>query len=340
MIGMAGKLGIGVIGCGGMGTSLAKTCLKIPYMEVVATCDPIETQARILATDMKCDHYSRVDDLLDRSDIDAVIVATPNFNHCESTVAALKAGKHVFCEKPMALTLKDCDLMIHTAEDSGLTLMIGHVMRFYSGCASVKKAMETGEIGLPVLISVSRSGWMDVGEWKESWRHSKEMCGNSLFESAIHEIDLMRWFFGDVQKVQAYGSNFGHPELEYDDCTIAIFRFENSALGALQAGYAYKAGDHKIVLNGTKGAACIDFKTSTARVIAEAKTEHVEPLMKGTELVWHGGLIAELQHFAGCTSKGMKPLVDGWEGRRAVEIVTAIDQAAESGKSVDLPLRY
>lgn len=330
---MTNTHGIGIIGSGDMGTHLASMCLSVPGMMILAAYDPVEEHAKSLAFKLKCDHHTRIDDLLDRPDIEAVIVATPNHTHCEYTVAALKAGKHVFCEKPMALRLEDCDNMIGVAGRTGLTLMIGHVMRFYSGCSYLKKAITDGEIGQPIVCDVSRTGWVEVGSWGKSWRRSKELCNNSLFESTIHEIDLMRWFMGDVGSVMGHGFNFLHPELDYDDCTIASLKFKSGALGTLESGYAFRLGDHRVKINGAMGAAQLDFETSTVGIVAKDKAKRTEPLISGMDPV-----AAELQHYVDCLTSGKAPITDGQEGRGAVEIATAINRSAEAGRPVSLPL--
>jgi len=330
---LAIKRGMGIIGSGGMGTHLATMCLGVPGTKVLAAYDPVEEHAKALALKLKCDHYTRIDDLLDRPDIEAVIVATPNHTHCGYAVAALKAGKHVFCEKPMALRLGDCDDMIKAAGRAGLTLMIGHVMRFYSGCSYVKRAIADGEIGQPVVCDVSRTGWVEVGSWRESWRRSKELCDNSLFESTIHEIDLMRWFMGDVGSVMGNGFNFLHPELDYDDCTIASLKFKSGALGMLESGYAFRLGDHRVKVNGTIGAAQLDFETSTVGIVTKDKAKRSEPLISGMDPV-----ATELQHYVDCIASGKGPITDGREGRGAVEIAVAINRSAEAGRPMSLPL--
>ena len=325
--------GMGIIGSGGMGTHLATMCLGVPGTKILAAYDLVEEHAKSLALKLKCDHYARFDDLLRRSDIEAVIVATPNHTHSEYSVAALKAGKHVFCEKPMALRLGDCDRMIRAAEGTGLTLMIGHVMRFYRGCSYLKGAIADGELGQPIACDVKRTGWVEVGSWANSWRRSKELCDNSLFESTIHEIDLMRWFMGDVGSVMGYGLNFTHPELDYDDCTIAALRFKSGALGTLESGYAFRLGDHRVRINGTMGAAHLDFGTSTVAIVAKDKDKRTEPLVSGAD-----SIAAELRHFVDCLSSGKEPITSGREGRGAVEIATAINRSAEAGRPVSLPL--
>lgn len=318
-----------------MGTHLANMCLRIADTKILATYDISDEQAKSLASQLKCNSYAQVDELLHRPDIDAVIVATPNYTHREYSVAALKAGKHVFCEKPMALRLEDCDSMIEAAERAGLTLMIGHVMRFYSGSSMAKQAIVDGEIGKPIVCDVSRAGWVEVGSWSQSWRRKRELCDNSLFESTIHEIDLMRWFMGDVESVQGYGANFLHPELDYDDCTIASLRFKNGALGTLESGYAFRLGDHKVRINGAVGVAQIDFDTSTVSIVAQDKPKRIAPLMSDMD-----PYAIELNHFIDCLAKGKKPLTGGLEGRGAIEIATAINRSAQSGRPVNLPLGH
>jgi len=320
---------IGIIGCGGMGTHLARSCLQVHNAKIVGTYDAVKEKAKFLAHQLKCDYYDSFEDLLDKPDIDAVIVATPNYTHSAFTIAALKAGKHVFCEKPMALKLEDCDAMIGASEKQGLTLMIGHVMRFYHGCAFIKRALENGEIGQPIISHVFRTTWVKVGAWSKSWRCKKELCGNSLFEVAIHDIDLMRWFIGDVKSVKAYSSNFSHPEFDYDDSIIAILRFKNGALGLLESGFSSRLGDHKIDVNGTLGAANIDFKALTVKVAVEGRGERKEPLIKSNPVV------DELQHFVNCVLTGKKPITDGLAGRGAVEIALAISRACEEAAQMN-----
>jgi len=314
---------IGIIGCGGMGAYLAKSCLKVRNAKIVGTFDVMKEKAKSLAHQLKCDYYNSVEDLLDKSDIDAVIVATPNYTHPIFTIAALKAGKHVFCEKPMALKLEDCDAMIEASKKEGLTLMIGHVMRFYHGCAFIKQTLEDGEIGQPIISHIFRTSWINSGVWSKSWRCKKELCGNSLFEIAIHELDLIRWFIGDVKSVKAYGSNFAHPELDYDDVMIAILKFKNGSLGIVESSCSSRLGDHNIKVNGTRGAVYIDFKDSTVKVTIEGSREQEEPLIKNDPYV------DELKHFVNCILTGERPLTDGWVGREAVEIVLKITRACE-----------
>ncbi len=329
---------VGIIGCGGMGTTLARTALRMPSIRIMGACDKVEAQAKTLATEAKCDYYTEINDLLSKHDFDAVIVATPNYTHRDLTIVSLEAGKHVFCEKPMALTLEDCDAMIDTARRNGLTLMIGHVMRYWPGNASAKQAIANGEIGKPIHCQAVRTYWAKPGTRSKSWRQSKDLCGNGLFEVMIHDIDLMRWFTGDVESVQAYGANFAHPEYDYEDCFTAILKFKDGALGTLVFGNSFRSGDWRIKVNGTTGSVLADFAASPMiiKIASEGGPEHTEPLLAGSEADL---CIPELQHFVKCILDGTGPLTDGWEGRSAVEIATAITQSAESGGPVKFPLR-
>ncbi|MEM2885760.1 MAG: Gfo/Idh/MocA family oxidoreductase [Thermoproteota archaeon] len=328
---MGEPLGIGFLGCGGMAAHLSGVCSKMANAKIVAVYDLVEDRARELASRMNCRAEAKASVFRDRPDGGALTIATPSSTHSAYAVAALERGKHVFCEKPMALKVEDCDAMIGAAEKARLTLMVGHVMRFYSGCALAKRAVDEGELGRLLASSVSRTGWVEVGTWAGSWRRSKEDCQNSLFECTIHEIDLMRWFMGDVESVQAYGSNFAHPELDYDDCSIAVIKFKSGALGTLESGYAFRMGDHRIKVNGTEGAFNVDFGTSTVRFLAKGAPERAEPL------VTEDPYAAELRHFVECVAGGKRPLTDGREGRKAVEIAEAINRSVETGGRVRIP---
>jgi len=138
---------------------------------------------------------------------------------------------------------------------------------------------------------------------------------------------------GDVGSVMGYGFNFSHPELDYDDCTIAALKFKSGALGTLESGYAFRLGDHRVKINGTVGAAQLDFETSTVGIVAKDKAKRTEPLIAGMDPV-----AVELQHYVDCLSSGREPITGGREGRGAVEIATAINRSADTGRKVSLPL--
>jgi len=320
-----------LVGCGNMGTQLARQAVTVPGVVLAAVVDLAEERARSLASELGCGSYAGLRDCLARERPDAVIVATPNYTHRDVTVAACEQGKHVFCEKPMALTLRDCDDMIRAAREAGVKLMIGHVMRFMTGFELMKGAIEAGEIGEPILAQVLRTSW---GGQYRGWRLDRRLVGGVVFESSIHEIDAVRWLVGDVEAVFARAGRLaGHEALgDLEDSVLALWRFRSGVLGTFESGLAWRMGDHRVKVCGRLGAACLDFAAKTVTVKGKggprsAPRHEGEPAVK-----------RELQHFVHCIVGDEEPLTSGREGRAAVEIALAMMRSAEAGREVRLPL--
>ena len=158
------NIGIGVIGCGGMGRSLANGANAVEGIEVICVSDVQEELAKTLAENLEADYTTDYHKLLGNDDIQAVLIASPPFLHAQMAVDAANAGKHVFSEKPMAPTLDDCDAMLNAASENNVKLTIGLVCRYHATHSKVREIVHSGELGSPANMMVHRIGWT-VGWW-------------------------------------------------------------------------------------------------------------------------------------------------------------------------------
>ncbi|MDQ3701344.1 MAG: Gfo/Idh/MocA family oxidoreductase [Chloroflexota bacterium] len=335
-------LAVGLIGCGSMGASHARQMAALPDLYLAAACDVDEAKARkaLAAVQTSADRpsprpYSQVAELLAQDDVPAVLVATPNFTHKEIVLQALAAGKDVFCEKPMALTVADCEEMISTADRLGRKLMVGQVLRLMTVYATVRRLVTEGMIGTPRLVRVLRSGGRTIGQpgpFRVSWRSKRELTGGILLEVHVHEFDLLRSLLGEVAEITAMAENFFHPERDYEDHVVVTLRFRNGGLGVLEVGGAHAIGSSEGIVSGEKGSIAYNASRNTvAYRLVEPGSETVEvPVERDAG----HGIQSELSSFARWVRLGEAPVVTAEDGRRAVQLAEAAYRSARDKKTV------
>ena len=365
---MKRDIGIGVIGLGFIGQCASKICNSLPGVTVVGVVNKSHKKGQNFARQLNTYYYKTIDELLERDDLDGIIVATPNNIHRDFVVKACKSGKHVFVEKPMALSVKDCNDMIDAAKQAGVILMVGHIMRFFEGLKVTKEIVETNKIGKPMVAHCERTGW----EYKQesvSWKTKQAKSGGHLFHH-IHEIDILRWLFGEVDKVYCLADNLGHTGPAFgdeDDVILLSIRFKNGVLATMHYGSGFKFGDHFIRVSGDLGGILVSFKKSSVKIISEDESDKEIPLFKDDEsqrsiknlfkakdlgIVYgapddeppfylSNALKDEIVYWIDVmrgakVSSDMKPIMDGTAGRDAVKIAEAAIKSAVTGKVVQV----
>jgi UDP-N-acetyl-2-amino-2-deoxyglucuronate dehydrogenase len=223
----------GIIGCGRIAQRHAEHIHKIG--ELIAVCDIVEEKAKILAQKYNIDEYTNIEDLLKNNpQVDVISICTPNGLHAEHSVKALQAGFHVLCEKPMALTVHDCNLMISASEKSGKQLFIIKQNRFNPPVAAVKKIIDEGRLGKLYSAQLNCFWNRDENYYKNSWKGTKDLDGGTLFTQFSHFIDLLYWMIGDVEEVKGYIGNFNHQRIiEFEDTGVVTIKFVNGAIGTI-----------------------------------------------------------------------------------------------------------
>lgn len=264
---------IGVVGCGYFGGELARVLNGMEDCRLVAVHGG--TRASALAEELQCEAVERLEALTERGDIDAIVVASPSHLHKEAVVQAARNGKHVFCEKPIALTLQDCEEMVEACRKAGVIFMAGHIMHFMNGVEQIKRWIEEGTIGRPLVCHSERTGWEEPQQ-KVSWKKNNATSGGHLFHH-IHELDFLQAIMGPALSVCTAGGNLAHQGEGFgdeDDVLLLTLQFEGDALGTMQYGSGFRWGEHFVKINGTEGAILLDLKRSKVELKKESGIEH------------------------------------------------------------------
>ena len=223
----------GIVGCGRIAQRHAEHIAKTGVL--TAVCDIDASRATALAEKYSIPAFESLAGMLEANpDMDVVSVCTPNGLHAEHSIQALKAGMHVLCEKPMALSVKDCSSMIHAAERANKRLFIVKQNRFNPPVEAVKNLIDEGKLGK--IFSVQLNCFWNRNEdyYKNSWKGTRDLDGGTLYTQFSHFIDLLYWFVGDVDSVSAFTGNFDHQgQIEFEDTGVAILKFQNGAIGTI-----------------------------------------------------------------------------------------------------------
>src|SRR5512143_56239 len=357
------KLKTAVIGYGKVAHTHAEALREIPESEFVAVCVRNAGKAKAFAARYSVRPFGNVEDMV-RAGVQAVVVATPHPAHASVTTAALRAGAHAIVEKPLASSLADCDAMIETARAAGRTLAMISQRRLYAPTLRVRAAIDEGRLGRPVLGTATLLGWRDEAYYRsDPWRGSWEGEGGGvLVNQAPHQIDLFQWFMGDVDELYGAWANLNHPYIEVEDTAIAVLRFRSGALGNIVVSNSQDpALFGRVWVHGSNGAT-VGVQTDGGAMFIAGMSSVAEPPIND---VWkvpgeEGRLEAwqkedteffrtidatkhyhrlQIRDFLQAILEGREPLVTGAEGRKTVEIFTAIYRSQRDRRPVKFPLR-
>lgn len=267
-------IGYAVVGTGYFGAELARIMKEQEGAKIVAVYDP--ENAYTVAEELGCDVETDLDTLFSREDVNAVIVASPNYLHKEPVIKAAKHGVHVFCEKPIALSYQDCDEMVRACEENQVTFMAGHVMNFFNGVRYAKKLINDGVIGDVLYCHSARNGWEEQ-QSTISWKKIREKSGGHLYHH-IHELDCIQFIMGGMPKtVTMTGGNVAHQGENFgdeDDMLFINLEFPNNRFALLEYGSAFHWPEHYVLIQGTKGAIRIDMCNCGGTLKTERGDEH------------------------------------------------------------------
>jgi myo-inositol 2-dehydrogenase/D-chiro-inositol 1-dehydrogenase/scyllo-inositol 2-dehydrogenase (NAD+) len=332
-----------VIGAGRAGLIHARNiACRIGAAELAALCDADANSLNKAGDELEV--ATRLTDYraaVTRDDIDAVVIVTPTFLHCEIACLAAQHGKHVFLEKPMALTVAECRRINAAMERAGVKLQIGFMRRFDEGFQRAREVIAAGEMGRVLIIKSTGRGPGGPGAWMYDLRKSNGI----IAEVNSHDIDTLRWLTGmELQRVYAQGRNFNCPDARKDwpdfyDNVLAQFTFIQDTMGivdgACPARYGYDARvevlcERGMLLAGAVAEAGFTKVTVDGQVMNQA--------VKSWRTLFKDAYLAELEHFVQCVQQDRTPRVTGVDGQRAVEAVVAVNESIHTGRAVDIAL--
>ena len=340
------EFGVGLVGAGTISANHVAALRTVPEARLVAVAEPREEAGRTLAEVNGATWYPEIEGLLARSDLDVVILATPSGMHPDQATLAALAGKHVVTEKPMAITLDGADRMIAACRDAGVTLSCIFQNRFTRDAVRLKRAVERGLLGRPVLGNAFVH-WNRPQEYYTSaggWRGTYELDGGgALMNQSIHTIDLLQWMLGPVEEVSAYTGTLAR-QIEAEDTASVTLRFASGALGGIQGSTsAHRSRPARVEIIGTEGAAVLEGARLTAwEPVGDSDPLNAEDVARSHEPEegepWSRSHETQFRLIFEALRDGTVPPVPGEEARNALEVILAIYESARTGERVRLPL--
>lgn len=349
-------LNFGIIGCGMIAGFHARALLEVPAARVVAVQSRRpENAARVaglIGPEVAC--HATVDDLLRHPGLDAVCICTPSGNHLEPALAAARAGKHVVVEKPLEITLDRCDQLIAGCQQAGVQLCTIFPSRYADANIALKEAVAAGRFGRLTLGETTCKWWRSQAYYDDGgWKGTQALDGGgALMNQAIHNVDLLQWLMGPVKRIGGFTGILAHERIEVEDTAVAALEFANGALGVIQATTSVWPGLPKtIAIHGDRGSVVVEqedvLRWEFAQTLPqdEAIKERFAQRVGASGGSSHPAAISHEYHrrqladFVAAVRTGQSPAIDGREGRKSVEIILAIYEAARRGSVVDLPLR-
>jgi len=338
--------GFGLLGCGRIAKRHAELLVsgRVSGAKLVAVCDTDpEAAARFSAT-YNVPAVSNLTELLKIKGVDAVSILTPSGLHAEQAIETARAGRHVVVEKPMALRISDADAMITACDTAGVKLFVVKQNRFNVPIVRAREALDEGRFGRLVLGTI-RVRWCreqryyDQAAWRGTWKQD----GGVLSNQASHHIDMLEWFMGDVENVHARAMT-ALVDIEAEDTAIATLRFCSGALGVIEATTATRPSDVEgsISILGENGMVEVGgFAMNEIRhwmfKDARASDNDVrEKFSVNPPNVYGFGHEAYYQHVMDCLTTGGPALIDGLQGRKSLELITALYESIETGEAVQM----
>ncbi|NGF56689.1 Gfo/Idh/MocA family oxidoreductase [Parapusillimonas sp. SGNA-6] len=338
----------GIIGTGAIADIHIKAIQAIHNAELTGVFNRNLSKAQKFADTYHCRAFRDIEELIHCPEVDVVCICTPTGTHRDIALKVVEAGKHCLIEKPLEITFDRCQDMIKAAHDANVYLGVIFQSRFYPENRKIKEAIERGRFG-NLTIGSAYVKWSRTKEYYEqaAWRGTWEWDGGgALMNQAIHAVDTLIWFMGDVVSVQAYMGNFKHHHIEVEDTVVAILKFENGALGTIECSTAIHPGSLKrIEITGTSGSATVEDVSITKWEFADISQEKTQVASDSSNKgggvsnpmdIGFKGHQLQIEDFLTAIEEGRKPLIDGYEGAKAVRVVEAIYRSAKNKELIEL----
>ncbi|MFI5454695.1 MAG: Gfo/Idh/MocA family protein [Isosphaerales bacterium] len=345
---------VGLIGSGFVSSIHHEALRHVNGARVVAVASPTAGHAERFAGERGiAKHFIDYRSLLDLEDVDLVVVGIPNDLHCVVVSRAAEAGKHVVVEKPMALSLAECDGMIAACERAGVMLGYAEELCFAPKYLRLKQLIDEGALGRIHVVKQSEKHDGPHASWFFDTRRSG---GGVTFDMGCHAIEFFRWLLGGaspagkarISSVYAQMGTYVHRDkTDGDDEAVLLLTFEGGAIGLAEESWTKPGGmDDRAEVFGSEGQAYADLLHGNAlRAFSRGGYGYAVEKAGSTagwsfpiyEEIWNYGFPQEMDHFVSCVRRGERPRENGQDGRSVVEAVHALYASAARGERIDLP---
>ena len=358
------KIKTAVIGCGKVGHFHARAFQACPESELVACLGRDMKKTEEFAAIYGIRAFTDLETMVRETGVQAVSICTPHPNHADIAVRCCELGLHIAIEKPLAASLEDCDAIIEAAKKNNVVGTTICQRRFYKPAQRVKKAIDDGKLGKPILGTVNMLGWRDMAYYRsDPWRGTwKGEGGGVLINQAPHQIDLLLWYMGEVEELYGMWDTLNHPELEVEDTAACVIRFKNGAIGNIVVSNSQNpALFGNVRVHGSNGAS-VGVQTDGGAMFIAGVSGIAEPpvndiwTVEGEADQLEAYKAADREFFTSVNSTdyfhteqlsdflkaiqtGTSPLITLEAGRQTVELITGIYRSMRDGKPIRFPLK-
>ncbi len=343
-------INVAIVGLGNISAAHIEAWQAFPdRARIVAMVDIIPEKARARAAEygVDCEIFDDHHAILDREDIDLVDVCTPPYVHAEISINALRAGKHVICEKPMAASLEECDAVIRAAEESGRLFSSIAQNRFRTSISRLKQVLDSGIAGEVKHFSVDSLWWRGHCYYDLWWRGTWEKEGGGCtLNHAVHHIDMLGWMMGLPDSVTAVLTNVSHDNAEIEDLSVSVMRY-GKALATVTASVVHHGEEQQLIVQCADARISAPWKVYASGSLANGfpyedteKEQAIRDFYESLPAVRYEGHTGQIDNVLTTLENGGRvPAITGEDGRRTIELITAIYKAGATGETVQLPLQ-
>lgn len=347
---MKDKVGIGIVGSQFISSIHVEALKSVTDAQIIAVMSPTKGNAKKFAEKHGIPHhFNKLEDMLLMKEIDMILIGAPNKFHCEITLKAAKAKKHIVVEKPLCMNLAEADLMINTCKKENVKLMYAEELCFTPKYVRLKALLDEGALGKPVLLKQSEK---HDGPHADHFWDVERSGGGVTMDMGCHAIQFFRWLNKNntIKSVYAQMSTSVHIDKTIgDDNSIIIIEFENGVIAMAEESWTKLGGmDDRAEIHGSEGVAYADvlqgnsiqtYSTKGVGYAVEKAGNTVGWSYTMYEEVWNYGFPQEMAHFVDCVKNDKQPLVTGEDGKAVLEVIYAAYESAGTGKKVYMPFK-
>jgi len=338
------RLKIGIVGIGTIASIQAQALQESKNSALHSVFSRSEDNARSLGEKHDVGWFTDWDTFISDPELEAVSVCTPSGNHLDYGEMAARAGKHVIIEKPIEVTIERAKRLVQVCEENGVALAVIYQSRFVPEISALKRKLDEKVIG-KLFMGDARIKWFRGQDYYDSgeWRGTIALDGGGvLINQAIHTIDLLQWFMGDVESIYGYTGTLNHERLEGEDNAVAVIRFKSGAFGVIQGSTSIQpAQARRLEMHGENGTIIVDGDDVK---ILTAGSDQAEQKKKGKASGASSPLAGfspnphrfQFEAIADAISKGVEPPVSGKDSLKSLAIVLGIYESSKSNLPVNV----
>lgn len=338
------EIGFGIVGGGLIGAVQAAAINEISGARLLAVCGRDEQRTAEFAAKFAATAYTDYEKFLAHPGLQIINICTPSGTHAELGIKAAQAGKHVLVEKPIEIDLARADALIEACDRAGVKLGVIFQSRFLPAVQKIKRALDEDRLG-HLIVGDAYVKWYRAPEYYApgSWHGTLALDGGgALINQAIHTVDLLRWMMGPVAEVAAMKSALRYPHIEAEDTLVGTLRFQSGALGVVQAATSIKPGfKRRLEISGARGTVILDGDAISIWAIdgeddAARDEEQITDGSANPAAISNAGHRRQIEDMMQAVMEDRAPLIDGREGRKSLELVTALYEAANEGRVIEI----